>query len=277
MTAIPTIKPPPRRGLSSVSNSLAVLEYLIESGEAGVSDIARHVGVTVGTSHRLVATLVVTGWAEQNPENRKYRPSQKVVRLAHKMRKTISAREIAHEHLERLVRSIHETGNIAVLSDRRVLYVDKVTSDQPFGIEARVGSRLPAYCTALGKVLVAGLEPEGVEAYLVLLKELREQRVKPVPPSPTSFRTMVEKARKQGYALDNGEYLPDVYCVAAPIHGSTGHIVAAISVSAPKSRFEANRTALVRDVQEAADAISSRLQDLGIADSAVDFVAPEAV
>jgi DNA-binding IclR family transcriptional regulator len=254
-----------------------VLEYLIESGEAGVSDIARHVGVTVGTSHRLVATLVVTGWAEQNPENRKYRPSQKVVRLAHKMRKTISARDIAHEHLERLVRSIHETGNIAVLSDRRVLYVDKVTSDQPFGIEARVGSRLPAYCTALGKVLVAGLEPEGIDAYLALLKELREERVKPAPPSPTSFRTTVEKARKQGYALDNGEYLPDVYCVAAPIRGSNGHVVAAISVSAPKSRFEANRDALVGDVQQTAETISGRLQDLGIADSAVDFVAPEAV
>src|SRR3954451_19277391 len=99
MMSRPTIKPPPKRGLSSVSKSLAVLEYLIESGEAGVSEIARHVGVTVGTSHRLVATLVLTGWAEQNPDTRRYRPSQKVVRLAHKIRKTISAREIAHEHL----------------------------------------------------------------------------------------------------------------------------------------------------------------------------------
>jgi len=277
MTSRPTIKPPPRRGLSSVSNSLAVLEYLIESGEAGVSDIARHVGVTVGTSHRLVATLVFTGWAEQSPENRKYRPSQKVVRLAHKMRKTISAREIAHEQLDRLVRASHETGNIAVLSDRRVLYVDKVTSDQPFGIEARVGSRLPAYCTALGKVLVAGLNDAGVDGYLDLLKELREQRVKPAPPSPTSFRATVDKARKQGHALDSGEYLPDVFCVAAPIHGSSGHVVAAISVSAPKSRFESNRDALVRDVQETAQSISERLQDLGIAETSLDFVAPEVI
>lgn len=254
-----------------------MLEYLIESGEAGVSDIARRVGVTVGTSHRLVATLVVTGWAEQNPENRKYRPSQKVVRLAHKMRKTISASGIAHEHLERLVRAIQETGNIAVFSDRRVLYVDKVTADQPFGIEARIGSRLPAYCTALGKVLVAGLDDAAVEEYVDLLAELREKRVKPVPPSPTSFRGTVDKARKRGYALDHGEYLPDVYCVAAPIHGSDGHVVAAISVSAPKSRFETKRDTLIRDVQETARSIGERLQDLGIAENALDFVAPEAV
>src|SRR6266581_1317930 len=90
---------PKRRALSSVSNSLAVLELLIEAGEAGVSEVARHVGVTVGTSHRLLATLVATGWAEQNPSNRKYRPSQKVIRLARKMRQTISARGIAHQHL----------------------------------------------------------------------------------------------------------------------------------------------------------------------------------
>jgi DNA-binding IclR family transcriptional regulator len=277
MTASQTIKPAERRGLSSVSNSLAVLEYLIESGEAGVSEIARHVKVTVGTSHRLVATLVVTGWAEQNPDNRKYRPSQKVVRLAHKMRKTISARDIAHEHLDRLVRSIHETGNIAVLSDRRVLYVDKVTSDQPFGIEARIGSRLPAHCTALGKVLVSGLDDSGLQAYLSLLKELRDERYKPTPPSPRSFRATIERARKQGYALDSGEYLPDVYCVAAPIRGSNGHVVAAMSISAPRSRFESLQPTLVRDVCAAAAALSERLQDLGLAESSLDFVSPEVV
>ena len=187
-------KPSEKRGLSSVSKSLAVLEYLIESGEAGVSEIARHVGVTVGTSHRLVATLVLTGWAEQNTDNRRYRPSQKVVRLAHKIRKTISARDIAHEALERLVRAMHETGNIGVFSDRRVLYVDKVTSDQPFGIEARIGTRLPAYCTALGKVLVAGMDDEGVEQYLALLKEWRKERHRPAPPTPTEFRAVLAKS-----------------------------------------------------------------------------------
>jgi DNA-binding IclR family transcriptional regulator len=270
-------KPTEKRGLSSVSKSLAVLEYLIESEEAGVSEIARHVGVTVGTSHRLVATLVLTGWAEQNPDNRRYRPSQKVVRLAHKIRKTISARDIAHEHLDRLVRAMHETGNIGVFSDRRVLYVDKVTSDQPFGIEARIGSRLPAFCTALGKVLVAGLDDEGVESYLDLLDELRKERNKPVPPSRTAFLTLIGKVRKQGYAIDIGEYLPDVYCVAAPIHGSGGQVVAAMSVSAPRSRFETSRDKLIRDICAATTSLSERLEALGIAESSLDFVAPDVV
>src|SRR5262249_9436054 len=115
--------------LSSVANSLAVLEFLIESNEAGVSEIARHVDVTVGTSHRLVATLVATGWAEQNTANRKYRPSHKVVMLAQQIRKTLNTRDIAHRHLAELVEAVHETGNLAILLDSRILYVDKVTSD----------------------------------------------------------------------------------------------------------------------------------------------------
>ena len=277
MTTPETTKPSMRPGLSSVSNSLAVLEYLIESGEAGVSEIARHVGVSVGTSHRLVGTLVVTGWAEQNPVNRRYRPSQKVVRLVHTMRKTISARDIAHEHLKRLVRDVHETGNIAVLSDRRVLYVDKAVSDQPFGIEARIGSRLPAYCTALGKVLVAGMDEAAFETYLALLTELRGERQKPLPPSPTSFRATIVRVRKQGYAIDSGEYLPDVYCVAAPIRGNEGQTVAAMSISAPRSRFESTQESLIENLTTTAEALSVRLHDLGVAKSALDFVAPDVV
>jgi DNA-binding IclR family transcriptional regulator len=264
-----------RRGLNSVTNAFSVLEYLVEAGEAGVSEIARRVGVTVGTAHRLVATLVEIGWAEQNRDNRKYRPSQRLVAMAHRMRKTLSAREIAHEQLTSLVQAVHETGNLAILSDRQVLYVDKVTSDQPFGLEARIGSRLPAYCTALGKVLVASLDDAALGDYLALLQTVRRDKQRPTPPALTAFRQELRRTRELGYALDRGEYLPDVYCAAAPVRVTGGRVVAAMSVSAPRSRFETNSEQLTREVCAAAAALSDTLQDLGVGDQAMDFAVLE--
>ena len=270
-----TATEPKRRALSSVSNSLTVLEFLIEVDEAGVSEIARHVGVTVGTSHRLLATLVATGWAEQNPSNRKYRPSQKVVRLARKMRLTISPREIAHSHLVQLAARVHETGNLAILQNSQILYVDKVTSDQPFGVEARIGSRLPAYCTALGKTLLADLDGPELDEYIGVLARTRAAKQLPTPPSATAFRAELRRTRTDGYALDLGEYLPDVFCVAAPITGSEGRAVAAFSVSAPKSRFEVNRKKLIEAVQDAAAKLSAELADLGFGNAARELASPE--
>lgn len=266
-----------RTALSSVSNSLAVLEFLIESGEAGVSEIARHVGVTVGTSHRLVATLVATGWAEQNPGNRKYQPSHKVVTLAQRLRTRLNTREIAHRHLVELVEAVHETGNLAILTESKILYVDKVTSDQPFGIEARIGSRLPAYCTALGKTLVANLPDDEVDEYLKLVETVRSSGQKPRPRAAGVLRTELRKARSNGYALDAGEYLPDVYCVAAPISGVGSNVVAAISVSVPRSRFEPGSARFVEAVGTTAAAMSEELARLGLGETALEFAVPELI
>lgn len=261
-----------RRGLSSVTNAFSVLEYLVAAGEAGVSEIARHVGVTVGTSHRLVGTLVSTGWAEQNPDNRRYRPSQKLVTMGQQMRKALSAREIAHEQLASLVRAVHETGNLAILSDHQVLYVDKVTSDQPFGLEAKIGSRLPAFCTALGKVLVASLESDELDDYMAMLRKLRRSGRAPAPAAEADLRSELEHTLARGYALDEGEYLPDVWCAASAVRGGDdAHVVAAMSVSAPRSRFEANREQLIEEVCSAAGALSGRLQALGVGRQPTDF------
>jgi DNA-binding IclR family transcriptional regulator len=254
-----------RRGLNSVTNAFSVLEYLVEADEAGVSEIARSVGVTIGTAHRLVGTLVTIGWAEQNPDNRKYRPSHRLVALARKMRQELSAREIAHQYLTDVVKAVRETGNLAILSDQEVLYVDKVTSDQPFGLEARIGSRLPAYCTALGKVLVASLDQPKLDRYL------RRDDHAPAPPTVAQFRAELERVRDQGYAVDRGEYLPDMCCVAAPVRVTGDAVVAAMSVSAPRSRFEANEEHLIRELGEAAEALSETLRNLGVGEQAMDF------
>lgn len=264
-----------RPRLSSVSNSLAVIEYLVEAGDAGVSEIARQVGVSVATSHRLLATLVAADWAEQDPSTKRYRPSRKVVLLAQRVRGRLSAREIAHEHLVALTAAVDETANLAILSDQSVLYVDKVTSAQPFGIEARTGSRLPAYCTALGKVMLSHLDREAIDRYLELMTRLRREDARPVPPAAGALRTELRAARTDGYAVDLGEYLPDVFCVAAPVRGPEGTVVAAMSVSVPRSRFVDRQDAIRTQLCATTEALSERFRELGIGVSAAELGLPD--
>ena len=264
-----------RPGLSSVANSLAVIECLVDAGEAGVSEVARQVGVSIGTSHRLLATLVAAGWAEQNPDTKKYCPSGKVVMLAQRVRGRLSARDIAHEALVALVSTVDETANLAILSDDNVLYVDKVTSAQPFGIEARIGSRLPIYCTALGKVLVSHLAPDTIDRYVETIVRLRREGTRPIPPTVSVFRSEIRAARTAGYAFDHGEYLPDVFCVAAPIRSPKGNVVAAMSVSVPRSRFADRQDFIRAQLCAATESLSERYRELGIGSTSSELAAPE--
>ena len=175
-----------RRGLNSVTNAFSVLEYLVEAGEAGVSEIARRVGVTVGTAHRLVATLVEIGWAEQNPDNRRYRPSQRLVAMAHSMRKTLNARELAHEQLTSLVQAVHETGNLAIFSDRRAL---RGQGDLRPAVRPRSQDRLEAprvlHCARQGARRV---DDAALDDYLALLETVRRGKQPPTPPPVAAFR-----------------------------------------------------------------------------------------
>jgi DNA-binding IclR family transcriptional regulator len=261
-----------RRSLSSVSNALAVVDYLADVGEAGVSDISRQIDVTVGTAHRLVTTLVAAGYAEQNRDNRRYRLSVRLATIGRKVRLTLNASEIAHRCLIELVGRVHETGNLAVLSDGEVLYVDKALSDQPFAIDARVGSRLPTYCIALGKVLVASLDDDEFAGQIERVRSSGKSGVVPTPPKVEDFIAEIERAKTDGYALDLGGYLPDVCCVAAPVRGADGTVVAAMSVSVPRSRFRGKRGYLIKETQTVAAALSEEFREVGIPEHARELI-----
>jgi IclR family transcriptional regulator, KDG regulon repressor len=246
--------------LNSAANSLRALECLVERGEVGVSEIARHLDVTVGTGHRILVTLVEMGFAEQNPQTRRYRPSGKILSLAHQMRGRVNVRDRVHLHLVELMQEVRESVHLAVLDNGEVLYVDKVASDQPFGIEFRVGTRLPVHSTALGKALVAFDDSLDIDA---LLDVAADPSSGVQAPTRQKLIKALKVVRNEGVAEDRGEYLADVRCVAAPIRGVNGTVVAAIDVSAPRSRFDRAREQLRAEVQQSAERISEQLRQLG--------------
>ena len=249
--------------LNSAANALRALECLVERGDVGVSEIARHLDVTVGTGHRILVTLVEMGFAEQNPKTRRYRPSGKVLTLAQQMRGRVNVRDRVRLHLVELVQVVRESAHLAVLDEGLVLYIDKVASDQPFGIEFRVGSRLPAHSTALGRALLAFDDDVDIET-VIKAGEATEHVDRPV--DRKRLVRLLRAVRAEGCAEDRGEFMSDVRCVAAPIRGRSGHVVAAIDISAPRSRFDPAREQLRAEVQRSAERISEELRQLGVDD-----------
>jgi DNA-binding IclR family transcriptional regulator len=247
--------------LSTVNNALRVLEYLVEHGEAGISEMGRALGLSPGTVFRLVSTLMNSDFAYQNPKNRHYRPGTKVLELANTMRGRAEFLDLAHDHLERLQERASETVNLGVLRGEDVVYVDRVLSSQPLSVEVRIGSRVPAFCTALGKVMLAYGDPEDRERYARRLPSLATDTHK--PPTRQHFLREMRDIEARGHAEDMGEFSPDIMCVAAPVINSRGQAVAAVSVSGPASRFKPRRESLIPMVEIAGKELTLLLAELG--------------
>ncbi len=247
--------------LNSAANVLRTLEFLVERDEVGVSEIGRHLGVTVATAHRLVTTMVEIGWAEQNPGTRKYRPSSKVLTLAQKMRARVTPAARIHLHLVELMQTVHEAVHFGVLEGQAVRFVDKASSEQPFAIEIRIGSTLPLYVSPLGLVLAAFADSLDLKS---VLKSGNVSMFDVTPPKLEEFQRELASVRSTGVAEGDCLFLPGVYSVAAPVRAADGNVIAAIDISGPKSRFGTTRHDLRAEVERCAERIAEELHQLGV-------------
>lgn len=248
--------------LSSVTNALRVLEYLVEEGEAGVSEISRALDLTIGTVYRMVSTLSALGYVEQNPTNRRYNPGPKIPTLARHMTGGQDFVALARPHLERLMVQSGETVNLAVLRETEVVYIDRAVTNQPVGVSVRIGSRVPVYCTGLGKAMMAFQPEEVMQAYLDLLPGM-EATAYAAPPAPGDFAEVLQDVRRNGFAEDRNEFSADIACVAAPILDAAGTAKAAISVAVLSSRASDRLDDIAPLVKEAAKELSELLQLTG--------------
>jgi DNA-binding IclR family transcriptional regulator len=250
--------------LSSVANSLAVLELVVAQSEAGVSEISRRLGLTVGSVYRMLSTLAALDYVEQNPTNRRYRPGPKIPDLARRLTGGRDFVVLARTHLERLAALTGETVNLGVLREHEVVYVDRAVSDRPLAVSVQIGSRIPPYCTALGRAILASSPAATVEAYL------DHAAASPRPGGAARFdrravADLVERTRRDGVAVDDREFSPEIVCVAAPIVDATGAARAAVSVSLPASRSGDRIADLALLVAEAGKELSELHQLTGSA------------
>jgi|SRR5208283_726452 len=244
--------------IQSVARAVYILEYISKHHMLGLSEISRGVGLNKSTTHGLVATLEIMGCIRQDQTTGKYALGLKLFELGQAVLSHMDIRAIAMPHLVHLARKYEETVHLAVLSHDEVVYIDKVDSPRSIRHISQVGGRNPAYCTGVGKVLLAGLSDQKLQK---LLKKIKFRQYTPNTISDMNLlKKHLRKVRKDGYALDQEEIEVGLSCVAAPIKNYRDNVIAAISLAGPTSRI-ANDSLhqLIADITEIARLISIQL------------------
>ena len=252
-------KPKPRRmRLSSVANSIRLTKAFSESEyEMGISALASRLGLAKSTVHRLATTLVEYDILEQNRETGKYRLGLALFELGTLVRRKMDTASESRAQMYSLAETTGETVQLAVFDHMSVLYIRILESRQAVRMSTIAGSRAPAHCTSVGKVLLAHQPAE-------VVKQVTEQGLKRFTANtitdPAVLAEELTAIRAKGYAIDDEEIEVGLRCVAAPIRNHTGRVIAAISVAAPVQRMtKKNVQTTAPTVVAAADAISRRL------------------
>jgi len=225
--------------IQTVTNALRVLETFREDQVLGVTELARRLDLHKNNVFRLLATLEENGYVEQVPGGDRYRLGLGCLELGHAFSRTRSLARHARTSLEELARSSGESAHLASLSDFEVVHLDGEQADKLVLTGLRVGKRLGAHCTALGKVLLACGDPAQLERYdreWIAGGELPAHTPATISDRDKFFEHLRSVAG-QGFALDLEECETGLCCAAAPVHDASGRVVAALSVSGPAFRL----------------------------------------
>lgn len=200
--------------------------------ELGLSEVSRATGLTRATARRLLLTLVRLGYVRQDGNRFSLRP--RVLELGYSYLSALSLPELAQPHMDALVAEVNESSSIAVLDDTDIVYVVRVPTSRIMSITIAVGTRLPAYPTSMGRVLLAALDPDALEGCLARMD------VHALTPTTVAhvdeLRAELEQVRSRGWAAVDQELEQGVRSVAVPIHDASGTVCAAMNVSVHASR-----------------------------------------
>ncbi|SEB92587.1 IclR family transcriptional regulator [Streptomyces sp. TLI_105] len=229
------------RLVPAVTRAFDILELFLEGGGTlSAPEITRRLGLPRTTTHELVTTLTARNYLVPVPEQPgRYRLGVRTYQLGSRYAEQLDLAAEGREVAREVADTCGETVHVALLEDTDVIYVAKVDSTHAVRMVSAAGRRLPAHCTAVGKMLLATLPEDELDERL----EGREL-VAMTPRSltdPDALRAALAEIRILGVAVEQQESNPDVSCVAAPVRDRSGRVVAALSVSVPVHRWSEDR------------------------------------
>jgi len=232
-------KPKSDYTIQTVSNALRLLEVFYGEPELGVSELSRRLGLHKNNVFRLLATLELGGYVEQSTTTDRYRLGVRCLELGRAYSRSHSLVDRARPALTKLVEELGETAHLGVLRDFEVVHLDGIQPQRLLVTASRVGQRLPAHCSALGKVLIGCADSDTRVRYDELV--VSEGALAAVTPATVVDGVkLFEQLRTvggQGYAFDFGECEEGLNCAAAPIYSEDDDVVGALSVSGPSFRM----------------------------------------
>jgi IclR family transcriptional regulator, pca regulon regulatory protein len=257
----PSLREP--RYSQSLERGLAILGcFTAERPVLGIAEIADELGMRRSTTHRYVTTLVALGYLKQGAA-RKYRLGLRVTDLGMSALNATELREKAHPYLEELRQRTSYTVSLAVLDGPEIVYVDLALSlrreQSKIDLGLQPGSRLPAHCTAMGKLLLANL-PEEEQRELLASMKLTKCGPNTIT-SKKALRDELDEIREESFAVNDEELAPALHSIAAPVRNEAREVVAAVNLSADTSMISLADLvdALGPHLVSTADRISARL------------------
>jgi IclR family transcriptional regulator, KDG regulon repressor len=259
-TPVPAGKKPKaeRNRLSSVATAIRLLKaFSEEEDELGVSALAHKLGVAKSTVHRLAVTLVSEGLLEQDSKTDRYRLGIGLFGLGTLVRRRMDLSAEARPFLFDLRARTGETILLGIPAETEVMYVYNLESPQALRMRSDIGVRRPAYCTAIGRAILAYAPGAAVDR--VLAGPLVRRTPKTVI-DKASLRAIFAAARERGYAIEDEECEPGIRCIAAAVRGAGDAVVGAIGIAGPSQRLSLEALAeLSKPLIEVAAAVSVRL------------------
>lgn len=238
----------------TIPTNLRLLSVIEEMARAGVpvtpTEVNARLGLPKPTIHRLFMTLEEEGFVQRDLDGRSYSPGPRLRTMAGGILSSLRIRTARQAILKKLSREIGETCNIALPDRDAMIYVERVETEWPLRIQLQVGTRVPFYCTASGKMYLSSLVPSHLKRYLAAT-----DLVARTPNTITDIDRLlaeIETIREQGYSLDREEFLTDMIALAVPLWDINNRLMATLSFHAPTQRFDIVRALEYREAMHAA-------------------------
>ena len=248
--------------ISSLEKGIKILELLAKKKELTVSGVAEILGINRSGSHRFLATLRDLGYVEKNDEAR-YQLTFKVLELGMEVANRFEIRRVARLFMQELSSIYNENINLGYWDGKEIVHLDKILSLEILRTDPGIGTRAPAYCTGLGKAILAFLPPEEISAFLTTVKLQRF--------TPNTFTRKenllaeLKRTKERGFAIDNEELTSGLRCVAAPVFDYTGYPSYSISIAGPSIRItDRVIKRMQNDVRRVCHSLSTKLDALKI-------------
>jgi IclR family transcriptional regulator, pca regulon regulatory protein len=259
--SLPGLREP--RYSQSLERGLAILGcFTPKRPVLGIADVSDALGMTRSTTHRYMITLLALGYLERGA-SRKYRLGLRVTDLGMSALNSTGLREHAHLYLEELRQRSSYTTSLGVLDATDMVFVDRVRGRQrrsgEITLDLHTGSRVPPYCTSIGKLLLANL-PEPEQRELIAQMKLIKHGPNTIT-SKKALREELEEIKEAGFAVDDQELAAEIHAIAAPVRNESRDTVAAVGLAAPSKAISIEDLidALGPHLISTADRISARL------------------
>ncbi len=244
--------------LGVLDKALSVLETLACADEGiGPTELSHLLTMNKSTVFRMLTVLCKRGYATKDA-NGKYKCGAKLIEIASNYINSLELQVEAKPYLVMLYSELGMPVHLGTMEGKSTVYIEKLDLYADGPKYAQVGYTTPAYCSSIGKCILASLSSDDLDNTLsdYIFKSYTPNTIT----SAKEFRLHLKEVRKQGWAMDNEEYMPDSCCIGAPVYDFRGDVIACVSVSGTKAQFEKeHRPILVEKVKQTAREISKRM------------------